>query len=146
MLALGVFAGGVRANERDSSSKGGLALRSPDGKIEIVVIAEGALSYAISVDERPVLRESKLALQFRDGVALGGNVELLKAERTSADSTWENRWGKRRQVRDQYNELRLLLREKSAPGRTFEVVFALSTTASVSAMCCQNKRAWKISC
>ncbi len=123
MLALGVFAGGVRANERDSSSKGGLALRSPDGKIEIVVIAEGALSYAISVDERPVLRESKLALQFRDGVALGGNVELLKAERTSADSTWENRWGKRRQVRDQYNELRLLLREKSAPGRTFEVVF-----------------------
>jgi alpha-glucosidase len=123
IIALGASIGSAVASDRDLSGKGELALRSPDGKIEIAVTAGDALSYAVKVDGQPLLSESKLGLQFRDGASPGRDVELLKAERSSVDSTWENCWGKRRQVRDKYNELRLMLREKSDPVRTFEVVF-----------------------
>jgi len=69
---------------------------------------------------------SKLGLKLRDGTTLGQKVELVNATHQSHDSTWENPLGKRRLVRDHYNQLNLLLREKSAEGRTFEVVFRAS--------------------
>jgi alpha-glucosidase len=50
-------------------------------------------------------------------------VQVLSSKRRTNDSTWENPWGKRRRVRDEYNELHLVLGEKSRPGRMFEVVF-----------------------
>ena len=55
---------------------------------EIIVAAEGALSYVLNVDGQPILGDSKLAMQFREGVTLGQKVELIKAERSSTDSTW----------------------------------------------------------
>ena len=60
---------------------------------------------------------------MRNGTTFGQDVELVSATHQSADSTWENPFGKRRIVRDHHNQLQLLLRERSAAGRTFEVVF-----------------------
>jgi alpha-glucosidase len=111
------------ANDRAPSNMNRFILPSPDGAIEVSVSAGGQLGYAVSVDGKPVLGESKLGLQFSDGTVLGRDVEVIQAQRSSADSTWENRWGKRRLVRDRYNELRLILREKSKPERNFEVIF-----------------------
>jgi alpha-glucosidase len=122
-LFLGILIKCVMAGDADSLSTNHLILFSPDGKIEVAVTAGGALCYSVRVDGRPILDESKLGLQFRDGANMGRDVELLRAERGSADTTWENRWGKRSQVRDRHNELRLVLREKSDSPRTFEVVF-----------------------
>lgn len=106
-----------------NANQASLSLRSPDGKIEVSVVAKGMPTYAVSVDGQMIVRPSKLGLQLRDGANLGKDVELLKAEPRSANSTWENPWGKRRQVRDEYNELRIVLGEKSSPPRTFEVIF-----------------------
>ena len=122
-LLLGIAIPCTLANNEDSSNSNRSVMRSPDGKIEIAVSAAGPLSYALNVDGQPVLSGSKLGLQFFDGTHLGHDVELLRTDRRSADSTWENRWGKRRLVRDRHNELRLVLREKSEPPRTFEIVF-----------------------
>ncbi len=99
-----------------------VTLRSPDSTIEVSINTKGPLSYAVSVDGRPVLRESRLGLRFRDGIELGQNVELATAIRGSSDTTWENPFGKRRRVRDQHNELRLAFRERGS-GRTFELIF-----------------------
>src|SRR5450755_2774426 len=108
---LGVIAGCTAAAPQKLSSGDRLRLHSPDGKIEVVVKANGSLSYAVSVDGQAIIRESRLGLQFSDGGKLGPEVELLKAERRTTDATWENPWGKRRRVRDHYHELRLVLRE-----------------------------------
>ncbi len=98
-------------------------LLSPDGKIEVTVSLQSALDYRVRIDGHPLLRESRLGLEFADGTILGQDVELLKVRRESVNTSWPNRWGKRSQVRDQHNELRLTLREKSASGRSFDVVF-----------------------
>ncbi len=98
-------------------------LRSPDGTIEVTVTAGGPLTYSVSLGEWDIVRESRLGLEFHDGTVLGQNTELLNTLRRSVSSTWENRWGKRRQVTDQYNELRLILQENRDRRRIFEVDF-----------------------
>ncbi len=100
-----------------------LTLRSPDGKIQVTVNASGRLSYSVSVDNQPLLLTSQLGLEFQHDGTLGQDVEVRKTLRNKVDVTWENRFGKRRLVTDRHNELRLLLHEKSKPGRDFEVLF-----------------------
>src|SRR5664280_1583950 len=81
-----------------------LVLLSPDKKIEIYISAQHAVNYSLKIDGQPVLSNSRLELDFHDGTKLGRDVQLLKAVRSSADSTWANRFGKHSQVRDHHNE------------------------------------------
>ncbi|MEX0612948.1 MAG: glycoside hydrolase family 97 protein [Pirellulales bacterium] len=98
-------------------------MRSPDETIEVAIAHGGTLTYSVRIDGQPVVVGSKLGLRLRDGTTLGRNVELVNSTHQNHDATWENPFGKRRVVRDHHNELRLLLREGSADGRTFAVVF-----------------------
>ncbi len=97
-------------------------LLSPDGSIEVTVATAGPLAYAVRVDGHTLIEPSPLGLRLSGGTVLGRDVELIAATRRSDDSTWENPFGKRRVVRDQHNELHLVLRERSGAGRTFELV------------------------
>jgi alpha-glucosidase len=101
-------------------------VRSPDESIELEVSIGGPLAYSVRVNEQPLIVAAQLGLKLRDGTTFGRNVELVSATHQSQDSTWENPFGKRRIVRDQHNQLNLLLRERSAEGRTFSVVFRAS--------------------
>jgi alpha-glucosidase len=108
---------------RTPNEPGDRTVRSPDGSIAVHVEAHRALAYSVEIDGRRVLNQSRLGLRFSQpaGETLGADTELITAFGRSEDHTWENRFGKRRHVRDHFNELCLALREKS--GRTFEVIF-----------------------
>ena len=112
-------AGGPVSAKSDVADKQ-VSVRSPDGTIEMTIRTQGPLTYSVSVDGKTASAESNLGLRFKDGVTLGADVRLAKVERNQADTTWENRLGKRRTVRDRHNELRLSLVEQS--GRPFEIV------------------------
>lgn len=122
MLAAGCISLGVGgSHQAQNSVSGGLVtVKSPDGAIELTLHGNGRLSYSVSVDGKPVLAESRLGLRFKDGVTLGADARLAKVERSTSDTTWENKWGKRRTVRDRHNELRAFFVEQS--GRPFEIV------------------------
>ena len=96
-------------------------VKSPDGKLEVAISNRGKLSYNLTVDGRELIRPSGLGLLLRDGTEFGRDVELLEQSSKAVDTTWENPWGKRRQVADRHNELRLVLAERSASGRRFEL-------------------------
>lgn len=98
-----------------------VAVRSPDGKIKMEIHANGALTYTVAVDGEPVLADSKLGLKFGNGEVLGADARLARVERRQSDTTWENRWGKRRLVRDQHNELQLFFVESSGTPFSLEV-------------------------
>jgi len=108
---------------RTLGAPGELTLRSPDGTIATHVQAQGVLAYSVEIDGQLVVNESRLGLSFSQpaGEQLGANAKLIHVERGSQEQTWENRFGKRRHVRDHYKELRLTFSEKS--GRIFEVIF-----------------------
>ncbi len=118
LLAAALLAGCQPSNYVDSTGR--VSVTSPDGKIQFTLRGNGALVYSVSVDGKPVLSESRLGLKFRDGLPLGANARLVKAQKTESDTTWENPLGKRRIVRDRHRELRASFVEGS--GRPFEIV------------------------
>ena len=111
------------AADAEPAPGGDRVVRSPDDTIVVTVRTEGALTYSVAVDGQLVVRASKLGLRFRDGAVLGRDAALRRTASQTVDSTWENPLGKRRQVRDRYGEMRLLLHEQSEPARDFEIVF-----------------------
>jgi len=118
LLAAALVAGCKTSNPIDST--GTVSLKSPDGKIEFTLRANGPLVYSVSVDGKSLLTESRLGLKFRDGLTLGADARLVKVEESESNTTWENPLGKRRVVRDHHRELRASFVEES--GRPFEIV------------------------
>jgi alpha-glucosidase len=99
-----------------------LHLASPDGKIILIVSDEGGLRYRVKVDGQPLLKLSRLGLEFAGGVAWGPKAKIEKVKQFHHDGTWENRYGKRRMVRDCWNQLQLTLVEAGQPGCRFGLI------------------------
>jgi len=98
------------------------SLKSPDGRIVIVVNDTDGLRYHVTLDGAPVLAESALGLDFEGGFSLGRRTAIVGATRGEHDSTWENAFGQRRTVRDHYRELKLDLQEHADSPRRFNVI------------------------
>ena len=87
------------------------AVRSPDGRIVCTVGLAGGLHYSVTVDGQPVLVESVLGLEFKDGLVLGPQAHIEKIARVAGDTAWENPFGQRRNVQNHFHELHLELSE-----------------------------------
>lgn len=99
-------------------------IASPDGKIKVAVTANGSqFTYAVSVDGKPIINPSHLGLDLQNGITLGQNVTIVNTSHRSNNTNWNNPLGKSSTVRDNYNEIRLQLEEKSAKNIKFEVIF-----------------------
>ena len=95
---------------------------SPDGRLVLAVSDAGGLHYRVAVDGQPLLTPSRLGLEFAGGIALGPSAVVQRVETDKHDGTWENRFGKRRIVRDRWNETRLTLEETGTPTRRFGLI------------------------
>src|ERR1035438_1020456 len=60
---------GCTSTKPDDSS-GRVSVKSPDGTIEMTIRGNGPLTYAVSVDGKPLLADSRLGLKFKDGATL----------------------------------------------------------------------------
>jgi alpha-glucosidase len=107
------------------------AAASPDGSLEISLslaskpqpyLPGERLYYRVAYKSAPVLDDSPLGLDLLGAPALDSSFEVLKVEKRSEDSRWENAFGAQRIVLDRYNETVVSLREKTAPYRRLDVV------------------------
>jgi len=96
---------------------------SPDGKIAIHVATGEQTTYSVAVDKHPLLSSSALGLKFDGSPAIGPAADLVSSSVTTSDKNWENPIGIRRNVRDHYNQLRLVMKSRSTPQTTFELIF-----------------------
>ncbi len=98
---------------------------SPDGRnvVQLDVNGEGRIAYRMLRDGKPVIDDSRLGIQLRNGRELLRNLKLDAHAASSFDETWEQPWGERRFIRNQYNELRATFAETDRDHRRFEVVF-----------------------
>lgn len=94
---------------------------SPDGTIAVILNDAGGLHYRVEIDGKPLLQESPLGLEFRDGVTLGPAAVIREGAITKHDQPWEDRFGNRRVVPDRCSELTLTLAEP-AGGRVFSLL------------------------
>jgi len=97
-------------------------VQSPDGTIEATIQVDGPLRYSVTVDGQPIISDARLGLKLREGTTLGADVELSNSASRGENSTWETPLGKQREVRNRYREATLLLSERSAKGRTFQLI------------------------
>ena len=109
-----------------------LELKSPDGNLAVVFelkqnpqpyLPGERAYYRVSYKGTEVLADSPLGLDFKDAAALDHDFEVTGSKRDSHDSSWENAFGDRRQVRDHYNQLTVSLRERSEPHRRVDLIF-----------------------
>jgi Glycosyl-hydrolase 97 N-terminal len=102
------------AQAQNDVSDGQVSVKSPDGTIDITIRGNGLVSYSVSVDGKVVLTNSRLGLKFKGGVTLGDKARLVKVERSHTDTSWENRFGKRRTVLEE--ELRSIAQMRLITG------------------------------
>jgi alpha-glucosidase len=107
-------------------------LTSPDGTLQVTAAicrradagsTPDRLCYSISYRGKAVLLDSPLRLEFTSGRPWGTGLRIQNAARRSVDETWQRGYGKRKYVRNQYNEMTLELQETAAPNRRVQLVF-----------------------
>jgi alpha-glucosidase len=107
-------------------------LASPDGAVTVTVAIKakaGAnsgdtqLGYSVQFGGKSVLLDSPFSLTFKDVQPLGAGLAIQEATRRTVDEKWTRVYGKRKEVRNHFNELTVELQENAAPNRHFKMVF-----------------------
>jgi alpha-glucosidase len=101
-----------------------LPVTSPDGRTAVSVrVRDGKLYYAVQRDRRDLMFPSQLGFLFRGAPPLRDSLAIVTSTRSSVDQTWQQPWGEVARVRDQHNELRVSLQERTRLARKLDVVF-----------------------
>jgi alpha-glucosidase len=84
-------------------------VESPNGDLKVTVnMNSGIPSYAVTYQDRQVVKDSKLGVIFEE-TDLSKGLTLDFIEKTSFDKTWTQPWGEQKEIRNHYNELTLYL-------------------------------------
>lgn len=87
---------------------------SPNGIVSIdFQLKNGIPTYKIDYKGKPVIKESRLGLELRDGKNLMDGFEQLNATTSTFDETWQPVWGEVKEIRNHYNELLAELKQPS---------------------------------
>jgi hypothetical protein len=98
---------------------------SPNGKLEISLFLskEGKAGYLINYQNKRVIDTSYFGFNFKDQEPFGENLEVVNSSPSSFDETWETVWSEQRYIRNNYNQLKIELKEESNRGRTLFIIF-----------------------
>ncbi len=88
---------------------------SPSGKVSLgfELTTEGTPSYQVSYKDIPVVKSSTLGLRLADAEDLVEGFEVVDMTVSSFDETWQPVWGETKDIRNNYNELLVELRQPS---------------------------------
>lgn len=87
---------------------------SPNGIVSIdFQLKNGIPTYKVDYKDKPVIKESRLGLELRDGKNLMDGFEQLNATTSTFDETWQPVWGEVKEIRNHYNELLAELKQPS---------------------------------
>lgn len=97
---------------------------SPDGAIEIrFLIQNNQPFYMVSFKKSILIKASKLGFRFKNNSPLEREFNLIDEKTRSFDKTWKPVWGEDSHIRNHYNELTVVLQEKSGQKRKMKIVF-----------------------
>jgi len=109
-----------------ASSETELPLRvaSPDG-INVVSfsIKQGLPSYSVMHGDIQVIDSSALGFVFKNAEDALGELEVDQSAVTETDDTWAQVWGEKQEIRNHYQQLTLMLKEKAVPHRRLNIEF-----------------------
>ena len=108
---------------QNESSKNNVS--SPDNNIktEFAVNDQGEPFYTVKYKGNVVIDASFMSFDFKDLPPLKDNFKIVSVSKTGFDETWEMPWGEQLEVRNNYNELFVILEEQSDLKRKLNIRF-----------------------
>jgi glucan 1,4-alpha-glucosidase len=102
-----------------------LNVSSPDNNIELkfIINKSGQAGYLIDYKNKVVIDTSYFGFNFIGERPIEENLEVINNTISSFDETRETVWGEQRFIRNNYNELKVELKEKTERGRNCFVIF-----------------------
>ncbi|MDT0689714.1 glycoside hydrolase family 97 protein [Salegentibacter sp. F188] len=99
-------------------------LNSPDGQNKIKFeLSNNSPNYSVSHGDTEIISPSEMGFVLRNNDSLSKNFEITSVEESSFDETWEQVWGEKRNIRNNYNQLVINLQEKNEKQRKLQVQF-----------------------
>lgn len=99
-------------------------VHSPGKVVELQFsLRAGMPTYALKYQGHTLARESRLGILLENQPGLDGNFAVTSARRTSHHETWTQPWGEKRQIANDYCELRVDLRQQDELSRKMTLVF-----------------------
>jgi hypothetical protein len=101
-------------------------LLSPDKnfRLDFSINPSGEAEYALFYKEKPVIKTSRLGLELKKAPSLLSGFTIQKSETSTFNETWKPVWGEVSEIRNNYNELLIVLEQK-AEQRTMKIRFRL---------------------
>jgi len=102
-----------------------IQIKSPDGKITVSVGTGdvSAVLYSVAIDDSIILQNSRMGFLLGEGQEVGKNLEIISFSEMEVNQSWKPVYGERSEITDHFNEAKIQLKEKSFPGRAFEITF-----------------------
>ena len=99
-------------------------ITSPNHTVEIVfLLKKGHPFYQVSFKDKILILPSQLGFRFKNGNPMEKDFELISTKTCSFDKTWDPVWGEDKHIRNHYNELSIILEEKSKQRRQMKLIF-----------------------
>lgn len=110
----------------------GQTLKSPDGELtmKFLLTSAGEPTYELDFKDQTVVKPSRLGFEIKktklikDGKALNDGFEIVSVDTAAVDETWQPVWGEEREIRNNYKEMTVNLRQTSTK-RQMSVRFRL---------------------
>ncbi|MDP2304310.1 MAG: glycoside hydrolase family 97 protein [Ignavibacteria bacterium] len=103
------------------------SINSPDNKLSLTfeISDEGEALYSLTFNKIEVIKKSKLGLELKDIPSFTKDFYIIKTDKSTFDETWKPVWGEVKEIRNNYNELKVTLAQKNIPDRTLIITFRL---------------------
>ena len=103
-----------------------IVVSSPDYKLQLIFNLEnGVPSYKLNRNGKHLILESHMGFKLNNLPSLDSNFILLDKTIRSFDEVWEQPWGEVKEIRNNYNELKVFLREAQDSERKLHIVFRI---------------------
>lgn len=88
---------------------------SPNGKLSVDfdLAAGGVPTYSVALDGKTVVAPSKLGFKLKTGGDLADGFTIVSVDTLSFDETWAPVWGEEAEIRNNYREMAVNLKQKA---------------------------------
>lgn len=86
---------------------------------------KGVPSYQLSYKNKPVVKTSALGIETKNIPSFTEGFTVSKIVENTVDATWNPIMGEQKTIRNQYNEMLVILAQKDQNGRFFQIRFRL---------------------
>ena len=101
-----------------------VTLESPNKKIKIIVSDQShAPHYAISFNNRNVIKNSSLGFEFKQQAPFDKGFTITNIVNNRVATQWQQPWGERKTIIDQHNEVAITFSKPAPQGGTYTVRF-----------------------